>query len=141
MKTVVDYLQANKKYEHDFQGRAFELELTDKDIELGCNNEVYSIMLSQTGYEVEDIIQTILEEDHKIAIRFCEECGTPFDAGFMAGDGDWYSCEDCFNDAMDRTYGKGNWRSSEDEGENGGWYEYLDEDKWEDTGIFYTEWY
>lgn len=141
MKTILDYLKEHGKYEHDCQGRAFELELTDKDIKLRCNDDVYSIQLSQTGYEVENIVQTVLEEDHKIEIRFCEECGIPFDAGFMAGDGDWYSCEECFDDAMDRTYGKSKWRPSEHEGEYGGWYEYLDGDEWADTSIFYTEWY
>lgn len=140
MKTVLDYLKEHKKYEHDCQGRDFELELTDKDIELRYKNETYSILLGQTGYEVEMIIQTCLEE-HGIDIRFCEECGIPFDAGYMADDGSWYSCEECFENAMDRTYGKGKWRPSEYEGEYGGWYEHLDGDEWEDTSIFYTEWY
>lgn len=140
MKTILDYLIEHKRYEHDVKGRAFELELTDKDIELRCNNDVYSILLDQTGYEVEMIVQTCLE-DHKIEIRFCEECGKPFDAGFIAGDGDWYCCEGCFDGVMDQTYGKGKWRPSEEEGDNGGWYEALDEDEWVDTSIYYTEWY
>ena len=141
MKTVLDYLKKHGKYEHDCQGRVFELELTDKDIKLRCNNDVYSIQLSQTGYEVENIIQTVLEEDHQIDIRFCDECGIPFDAGFMEEGGDWYCCEECFEDGMDKTYGKGKWRPSEYETEWGGWYEYLDGDEWEGTSIFYTVWY
>lgn len=140
MKTIIDYLKEHRKYEHDFKGRAFELELTDKDIELRFDDETFSILLEQTGYEVEMIVQTLLEE-RKIEIRFCEECGKPFDAGFIAGDGDWYCCEECFDAAMDTTYGKGKWRPSEEEGENGGWYEALDEDEWVDTSIYYTEWY
>lgn len=141
MKTVVDYLKQHGKYEHDFQGRDFELELTDKGIEMRCNNDVYAISLSKAGYKVERAIQQILEDNHKIEIRFCEECGIPFDAGFMADDGSWYSCEECFNVAMDRTYGKGKWRPSEYEGEYGGWYEYFDGNEWVDTSVFYTEWY
>lgn len=141
MATVLDYLKQYGKYEHDFQGRDFELELTDKDIKLRCNNDVYSIPFSQAGYKVERAIQQILEDNHKIEIRFCEECGIPFDAGFMVDDGSWYSCEECFNAAMDRTYGKGKWRPSEYEGEYGGWYEYFDGNEWVDTSVFYTEWY
>lgn len=140
MATIVDYLKKHVKYEHDVKGRAFELELNDKYIVLKCHNEVYSILLGQTGHEVEMIIQTHLE-NHKIEIRFCEECGKPFDEGFVAEDGDWYCCEDCFDNAMDTTYGKGEWRPTKDEGEYGGYYEYLDEDEWVDTGIYYTEWY
>ena len=42
---------------------------------------------------------------------------------------------------MNTTYGKGKWRPSEEEGENGGFYEFQACDGfWEDTGIFYTEW-
>lgn len=140
MKTIVNYLKEHGKYEHDVKGRAFELELTDKGIALKCNNKVYSILLDKTGYEVEMIIQTYLEHD-KIEIRFCEECGKPFDAGFIAGDGDWYCCEDCFDNAMDETYGKSKWKPTEYEGEYGGYYEYLDGDEWVDTGIYYTDWY
>lgn len=141
MKTVLDYLKEHGKYEHDFQGRYFVLELTEKCILLTRENGQTHIILADTkGWDVEREIQDILELDG-IEIRFCEECGIPFDAGFMAGDGDWYSCEECFDDAMDRTYGKGKWRPSEEEGSDGGWYEYLEEDEWEDTGIFYTEWY
>lgn len=140
MKTVLDYLKQYKKYEHTFMGRAFELELTDTYIELRCNNKIYSIQLDQDGYEIATMIQTCLE-DNKIEIRFCEECGKPFDAGFIAGDGDWYCCEECFDGAMNTTYGKGKWRPTDDEGEYGGYYEYLDDDEWVDTGIYYTEWY
>lgn len=140
MKTVVDYLKEHGKYEHDFQGRDFELELSGKDILLRCNGHEYVIHTNQKGYEVEGLIQDILE-DNQVEIRFCAECGVPFDAGFMADGGDWYSCEACFEESMDRTYGKGNWRPSEYEGEYGGWYEALDDGEWVDTSVFYTEWY
>jgi hypothetical protein len=141
MKTVIDYLKEHGKYEHDFQGRDFELELVGERILLKRENgKEHIIDANQKGYYIEIAIQDILELDG-IEIRFCEECGTPFDAGFMANDGGWYSCEECFESAMDRTYGKGKWRPSEYEGAYGGWYEYLDEDEWEDTSIFYTEWY
>lgn len=143
MKTVLDYLKEHGKYEHDFMGRAFELELNDIDdqILLGCNGDWVTINAKQKGWTIENDIREILEDNYGIEIRFCEECGIPFDAGFIAGDGDWYCCEDCFDDAMNTTYGEGKWRPSEDEGENGGWYESLEEDEWVDTGIYYTEWY
>lgn len=140
MKTIVDYLKEHGKYEHDVKGRAFELILKGNQILLNYLDGWAVINAEQEGYIVENSIAEILE-DHKIAIRFCEECGKPFDAGFIAGDGDWYCCEDCFDDAMDKTYGKGKWRPTEDEGENGGFYESLDGDEWVDTSIYYTEWY
>lgn len=143
MATVIDYLKEHGQYEHDAKGRAFELELNDIDdqILLGCNGDWVIINAKQKGWTIENDIREILEDNYGIQIRFCEECGKPFDAGFIAGDGDWYCCEECFDGAMDTTYGKGKWRPSENEGENGGWYEVFNEDEWEDTGIFYTEWY
>lgn len=143
MKTVVDYLKEHGKYEHDFKGRAFELELNDIDdqILLGCNGDWVIINAKQKGWTIENDIREILEDNHGIQIRFCEECGKPFDAGFIAGDGDWYCCCGCFDEAMDKTYGEGKWRPTDEEGEWGGFYESFDGNTWEDTGIFYTEWY
>ena len=140
MKTVVDYLRTHKKYVHDFQGRYFELILKGNQILLNYDNGWSVIKTDLDGYEVENAIAEILE-DQKIEIRFCEECGKPFDAGFIAGDGDWYCCEECFDDAMNTTYGEGKWRPTKDEGEYGGYYESFDGDEWVDTSIFYTEWY
>jgi hypothetical protein len=140
MKTVVDYLQANKKYVHDCQDRYFELILEGSQILLNYDEGWAVIKTDLEGYEVENAIAEILE-DQKIEIRFCEECGKPFDAGFIAGDGDWYCCEDCFDGAMNTTYGEGKWRPSDAEGEYGGWYENLDGNEWVDTAIYYTEWY
>ena len=140
MKTIVDYLKEHGKYEHDFEGRAFELILKGNQILLNHAEGWAVIKTDLEDYEIENAIEEILE-DHKIQIRFCEECGKPFDAGFIAGDGDWYCCEECFDGAMDTTYGKGKWRPTEDEGEYGGYYESLDGDEWVDTSIYYTEWY
>ena len=142
MKTVVDYLKKNKKYIHDVMGRYFELELYDNgnDIGLQFENDGHIIPINGEDHVVEGLIQDILEE-RKIEIRFCEECGIPFDAGFTAGDGDWYCCEECFEDSMDKSYGKGNWRGTHEEGEWGGFYERLDGDEWTDTGVYWTEWY
>ena len=140
MKTVVDYLKEHGKYEHDFKGRAFELILKGNQILLNYLDGWAVINAEQEGYIVENSIAEILE-DHKIEIRFCEECGKPFDAGFIAGDGDWYCCGSCFDDAMDKTYGEGKWRPTDEEGEYGGFYESFDGNVWEDTSIYYTEWY
>ena len=43
---------------------------------------------------------------------------------------------------MNEIYGKGKWRSQEDEepNEEDGYYEYLENGKWEPLGIYYTEW-
>lgn len=141
MKTVVDYLKKNKQYKHDVMGRDFELELEGDDVTLKVNGDEWEIYATPPHYEVEYEIQDILEE-HKIEIRFCEICGKPFDAGFTADDGGWYCCEDCFEGAMNKDYGEGKWRGTDEEGSYGGFYEYLnDGDEWEDTGIYWTEWY
>ena len=140
MKTIVDYLKEHGKYEHDFEGRAFELILKGNQILLNHNEGWAVIKTDLEGYEIENAIAEILE-DHKIDIRFCEECGKPFDAGFIAGDGDWYCCGSCFDDAMDQTYGEGQWRPTNEEGEYGGFYENFDGNVWVDTSIYYTEWY
>ena len=140
MKTIIDYLKEHGKYEHDVKGRAFELILKGNQILLNYLDGWAVINAEQEGYVVENSIAEILE-DHKIEIRFCEECGKPFDAGFIAGDGDWYCCEECFDGAMDNTYGEGKWRPTDEEGEYGGFYESFDGNVWEDTSIYYTEWY
>ena len=139
MKTVVDYLKANKKYEHDVMDADYELELDGDKIKLRCNGQEWLIDATY-GSSAESEIRDILEE-HGIETRFCEECGVPIDQGFMVDDGSFYSCEDCFESAMNHAYGKGNWRGTDEEGEWGGYYEYLDGDVWEDTGIFWTQWY
>lgn len=140
MKTIVDYLKEHGKYKHDFKGRAFELILKGNQILLNYLDGWAVINAEQEGYIVENSIAEILE-DHKIEIRFCEECGKPFDAGFIAGDGDWYCCGGCFDEAMDKTYGEGKWRPTNEEGEYGGFYESFDGNVWGDTSIYYTEWY
>ena len=141
MKTVLDYLKEHREYEHNFMGRYFMLKLFGESVLLiKDNKDEYAIDINQEGREIELAIQDILELD-KIEIRFCEECGMPFDAGFMADDGSWYSCEGCFETAMNKCYGKGKWRPSEYEGEYGGWYESFDGNEWVDTSVFYTEWY
>lgn len=140
MKTVVDYLKKNKKYTHDVMERDFELELDGSVITLRFHGHEWWIAITPDK-NIEYIIQEILEENFKIEIRFCEECGIPMDEGFMIDDGSFYSCESCFETAMDKEYGKGNWRATDEEGAWGGFYEYLDVDVWEDTGIFWTHWY
>jgi hypothetical protein len=140
MKTVIDYLKAYGSYEHDIMGREFELKLINGILILKYDERDW-LWTVKEHINPEYLIQKTLE-DNGVEIRFCEECGVPYDAGFIAGDGDWYCCQDCFEDAMDKTYGKGKWRASEEEGEYGGWYEAQQEDgTWEDTAIFYTEWY
>lgn len=139
MKTVLDYLKEHKRYEHDVQGRAFELILKANQILLNYKDGWVVIKTDLEENEIENIITETLEE-HNINIRFCEECGKPFDAGYIAGDGDWYCCKECFVDAMDKNCGTGKWRPTNNEGQYGGFYEALEEDGWIDTGIYYTEW-
>lgn len=80
-------------------------------------------------------------DDDEDYIRHCNCCNAPLSNGFMVEGGWWYCCEDCFNSVMDKDYGQGKWRATEKEGECGGFYEYLDDDReWKDTGIFWTQW-
>ena len=136
VKTIVNYLNKGK-----FNGAIgncdIALEIQGGKIKMTCDEKEYIIDAFITSeYEIRDILETM----HKTEIRFCEECGKPYDKGFIAGDGDWYCCEDCFEDVMNRDYGQGKWRATDEEGRYGGFYEYLDENEWIDTGIYYTEW-
>lgn len=140
MKGVVDYLKENKIYKHDAIGRDFELELDGKVVTLKYHGHEF-LIAAKSNRHVEDEIQFILEDNFKIEIRFCRACGKPFDSG-MTDLWDFYSCEECFEGLMNKECGEGKWRCTEDEGENGGFYERLLSDgTWEDTGVFYTEWY
>lgn len=141
MKTVVDYLKEHKQYIHDVMDADFELKLDSEVVTLKCNGHEWQIN-AKSGSQTEDEIIFILEENFGIEIRFCRTCGMPIDFGFMECGGYFYSCEEHFEESMDDMYGKGKWRASKYEGEYGGFYEFLDDDgKWEDTGVFYTEWY
>lgn len=140
MKTIIDYLIENKTYEEDIANHIVKLKLSKKCIVMTVDEDRYLIKRSgEVSPETE--IRAILEDIYGANIRFCDECGIPYDMGFMAGDGEWYCCQSCFEDVLNRDLGKDGWRESEDEGEHGGYYEYLNDDgEWEDTGIFYTEW-
>lgn len=156
-KTIVDYLREHGKFVGCFNGyeitlytvenynwTTMQFNATQIIMEVGgykddkCNDK-YTIEIEGNTpmYEIQDVMY----DEYDTEIRFCSECGKPYDAGYMAGDGDWYYCEDCFEDTMNKDYGKGKWRPTDCEGECGGYYEHLNEHgKWEDTGIFYTEW-
>ena len=136
MKTILDYLKEHERYEQ----HNFSLELKENDNVLLKFNEKEWLVKERSGYYIEQEIAYILEA-HKIEIRFCEFCGKPMDCGYTVDNGGWYSCEECFDWAMNKDYGKGNWRASNQAGEYGGYYEYLKNGMWEDTGIYYTEWF
>ena len=141
MKTIVDFLKENKYTDGEIY-KVGDVSFTtcEDSIVLICNGDKWAIPQSYK-YGINDKIQSLLYNDYDIEMRYCDECGKPYDAGFMGGDGEWYCCEDCFEPMMDRNFGKGKWRPTEKEGRYGGYYEYLtDSGKWEDTGAFYTEW-
>ena len=135
MKRLVDYL---KKENFDGQIGEYNVEiiLHNNKIILLCDHDEYYIESNAPEYEIQDI----LYDDYGTEIRFCDECGKPYDAGYIAGDGEYYCCEECFEPMMNRDYGEGKWRGTDEEGRYGGLYEYLDGDKWDDTGLYYTEW-
>lgn len=138
MKTIKDYLEKNGSFKTYLKDREVGFTLCEDyiivEVDTGVAADIYEL-------KEEMEIQDMLYDNYNVEVRFCEECGKPFDAGFTAENGDWYCCEDCFEPTMNRDYGKGKWRASDGEGYYGGFYEYLDGDEWEDTGIFYTEWY
>ena len=141
MKTIVDYLIQNKIYEEEISEHKIELRLSKKCVVMTVDSDKYLIKRLNEDSCPDTEIKYILEENYNTAIRFCEVCGKPFDAGYIAGDGDWYCCEECFAPTMDKDYGKEGWRESDEEGEYGGFYEYLNNgDEWEDTSIYWTEW-
>lgn len=137
MKRLVDYLK-KEKFTSYVGTCLVTLQLHDNVIILSCNGDKYLVGADNSSPEYE--IQDILYDNYGTEIRFCDECGKPYDEGYMAGDGEYYCCEECFEPMMNRDYGEGKWRGIDEEGRYGGLYEYLDGDKWDDTGLFYTEW-
>lgn len=141
MKTVVDYLQANKTYEEEIAGYNVKLKLVGESIVLQVDDDREYLIDASGETNAEYEIQDILYDNYGAEIRFCEVCGIPYDMGFIAGDGDWYCCQNCFDAVMDKDYGEEGWRVTDEEGEYGGYYEYRNADgEWIDTGIYYTEW-
>ncbi len=140
MKTVVDYLIEHKIYEESIANHDVKLKLAKKTIVMTVDGDRYLIKrFGEVSPETE--IRAILEDIYGANIRFCDACGIPYDMGFIACDGDWYCCQSCFDKELNDAYGKDGWRESEDEGEYGGYYEFLNSNgEWEDTGIYYTEW-
>ncbi len=140
MKGVVDYLKEKGQFYYDLLDHEFELEIEGDNVLIKVGEDEWLIEIGD-GSGVEHEIRETLEE-YGTQIRFCDHCGMPIDEGFMIDDGSFYSCEDCFESIMDKYYGKDKWRDTDDEGEWGGYYEWLKNDgTWEDTGIFWTQWY
>jgi hypothetical protein len=76
MKTVVDYLQANKKYVHDCQDRYFELILEGSQILLNYDEGWAVIKTDLEGYEVENAIAEICDGNIEVSPfeKSCEFC-------------------------------------------------------------------
>lgn len=126
-------------YEEDRESLPTEIEIP-ADME---DEEVEDMIYCKVNVNRSDVCETLqylFESITEMEIRFCEECGKPYDRGFTAENGDWYCCEECFESTMDRDYGRGNWRAAKEEGAYGGWYETLRDGRWEDTGIYWTDW-
>lgn len=137
MKTITDYLRKKKSAIIPIAGYDIQFELEGRFLAMEFDGQRY--VCNAYSPDVESRIQTALE-DVGIEIRFCEICGKPYDAGYTVDDGSWYCCEECFKPTMDKDYGKGNWRGTDEEGDCGGFYECLIDGEWEDTGIYWTEW-
>ena len=76
--------------------------------------------------------------------RICEICGKPVTAGMTDEVGSFYCHEECFEEYMDKTYGKHRWMElgNGEEDEYGGYYIVTSDvvGGHEGTGIFYTDW-
>ena len=138
MKTIVDYLKQHKQFTGEVGGYKLKLKLEYLNIIMEVEDMIYC-KVNVNRSDACETLQYLFESITEMEIRFCEECGKPYDRGFTAG-GDWYCCEECFESAMDRDYGRGNWRAAKEEGAYGGWYETLRDGRWEDTGIYWTDW-
>ena len=140
MKTIVDFLKANKYVDGNIY-KVGDVEFTTykNSVMVTYDGNVWAVPQTFNGIEFE--IQDILYDTYDVEIRFCEECHRPYDAGYMAGDGDYYCCAECFEPMMNRNYGEGKWKATDEEGYYGGFYACLnDKGKWVDTGFYYTEW-
>lgn len=139
MKTIVDYLKQHKQFTGEIGGYKLKLKLEYLNIIMEVEDMIYC-KVNVNRSDVCETLQYLFESITEMEIRFCEKCGKPYDRGFTAEYVDWYCCEECFESTMDRDYGRGNWRAANEEGVYGGWYETLRDGRWEDTGIYWTEW-
>lgn len=140
MKTILDYLKTEGRFEGVINNHDIVIDISGDEVWMFRDEEWTFIKIDDGGLYIQTHIQDYLYELDSTEIRFCDECGKPYDAGFFAGDGDWYCCEDCFKGAMNAIYGKGKWKATKEEGYYGGYYAYFDGKEWEDTGVFWTSW-
>ena len=142
MEPIMSYLKKKQKYKHGLQS-LFELELCENGaVVVRCEDGMAILYDSPNFNPMEMRIRDFLES-RGIEIRFCEECGKPMTRGYTTDCGDWYCCEECFEDVMNHLHGPENWRDTDEEGEQGGFYQCLDGGdcgEWIDTGIFWTDW-
>ena len=150
-KSIVDYLKAQKdrraEYVHstydnkkgEFVHTEFSLVLVEHGINIYIEGDLKKIVSIHS--DCEDEIMCYLEDEYMIPVRFCGYCGGLMQDG-MTDEWDLYCHEECFENYMDEIYGKGKWRSQEDEepNEEDGYYEHLEDGRWEPLGIYYTEW-
>lgn len=90
-------------------------------------------------YDINGYIVYAAEDE----MTFCDYCRKPVIFGMTDYFEDCHVHEECFDNYMNKTYGKGKWKPTEngEEDEYGGYYLFLnDKNEWEGTGIFYTEW-
>ena len=113
----------------------FEFEYCDEDDSVTIRSGKFSMTFSCIT-SLEDIIS---ESD--LPLRICNGCGMPMTAGFTDEYGETYFC--CYTEFaadMDKRYGKGNWRETEDPDAHH-CYEYRDENgEWVSEPSYHTEW-
>lgn len=156
MATFYDYLEKNGEFNNEFvthDSKGFRTYEIKAKINENSSVEQCSIKLYVNGKEhnivtevhtIESVIRCLLEDEYRIEVRFCNECGIMMDSGYLEDGGFWYSCEDHFYSGMDKRFGKGKWRKADDKTIEATecFYEFLDDynKEWTPADIFYTEW-
>lgn len=151
LEELYDYFETKTfwDYINDNGGKVTVDIIADRDI------EIYAIALSEKDSFIVYFDNVIIARNEDelydyferlgIEIRFCDYCGGIFQAGMTNDSGDLYVHDSCFNDYMDKVYGRGKWMElgNGEEDELGGYY-IVSADVlggYKGTGIYYTEYY
>lgn len=145
-KTFMEFMKeiGTQKHELNYPNGYIIVFNKDNKMFVEGKNEKLDIEIT-FEFEDEEDFQDKCEEMLNFEVRFCDICGRPMNVGYTDDGADFYNCCNCFEKDMDERYGKGNWRMYEsDDGKCnylGGYYEYLEDDRWVADSSYYTEWF
>lgn len=144
-KTLTDFMRelGSKRFKLDYPDGYVEVYNNNSKMYAEGKNNRLNIM-ARFAFKDQDDLQEKCEDILEFEIRFCEYCGCPMNKGYTDDDADFYNCEECFPKDMNERYGKGNWRTYDNDGDcnyMGGYYEYYRDGKWQAEPSYYTEWF